>query len=128
MFQSDNDVERYWVNYCWDKLQDYCKKKNKDIIPYIDELEEEAEVKTIVGQRLDTNMFSYPVVLQHYIDLIWECGSIIGAGRGSACSALNHLLLGITQLDPLEWSMPFFRYMNRDTTGLGKQYCSDVNK
>lgn len=119
MFQSDDDVERYWVNYCWDKLQDYCKKKNKDIVPYIDELEEEAEVKTIVGKKLDTNMFSYPVVLQHYIDLIWECDSIIGAGRGSACAALNHFLLGITQLDPLDWSFPFFRYMNRETTSLG---------
>lgn len=119
MFMSDDKIERYWVNYCYDKLIDYCKKKNKDKIVYLKELEEEAEVKTIVGQRLGTNMFSYPVVLQHYVDLIWDCDSIIGAGRGSACSALNHFLLGVTQLDPIDWSFPFFRYMNRDTVGLG---------
>ena len=64
-------------------------------------------------------MYGYPVLLQHYINLIWECGSTIGVGRGSACSALNHYLLGITQLDPIQWHFPFFRYMNRERTELG---------
>lgn len=116
MFNSDDKVERYWVNQCWDALQEKFTTVDK---VYYDELEEEAEVKKIVGDRLGTNMFSYPVVLQHYIDMIWNCGSFIGAGRGSACSALNHWLLGITQLNPIEWKFPFYRYMNRDTDGLG---------
>ena len=110
MFQSDDKMNRYWINQCWDKLKDYIKEKDEvEKKRYIDELEEEAEVKAIVGDRLHTNMFGYPVLLQHYIDLIWECGSTIGAGRGSACAALNHMLLGVTQLDPLQWSFPFFR-------------------
>lgn len=45
-------------------------------------------------------MFAYPNTLKHYVDLFWNCGSTVGAGRGSACAALNHYLLGITQLDP----------------------------
>lgn len=52
-------------------------------------------------------MFSYPVTLEHYVNLFWNCGSIVGAGRGSSCSGLNHYLLGITQLDPIEWDLPF---------------------
>lgn len=120
MFSSDDKMNRYWINQCWDKLKEYIKDKDDlDKKRYIDELEEEAEVKTIVGNRLGTNMFGYPVLLQHYIDLIWDCGSTIGAGRGSACAALNHMLLGVTQLDPLQWNMPFFRYINRETVGLG---------
>lgn len=116
MYYSNNDVDRYWVNTCVERLQEIGKLNNV----YLDELEEEAEVKTIVGERLSTNMFSYPVTLAHYVNKIWECGSTVGAGRGSACAALNHYLLQITQLDPLEWSFPFFRYMNRDTRELGK--------
>lgn len=119
LYDSNDEIEKYWVNECVNKLNEYCQEKNKDKEVYMSELEEEAEVKTIVGNRLGTNMFAYPVTLQHYIDMIWDCGSIIGAGRGSACSALNHFLLGITQLDPIDWNFPFFRYMNRDTTGLG---------
>jgi DNA polymerase-3 subunit alpha len=51
--------------------------------------------------------------------MMWECGSLVGAGRGSSCAALNHYLLGITQLDPIEWNLPFFRYMNDERTELG---------
>lgn len=115
MYSSEDKIERYWVNRCIDKLNELGKNSEE----YIDELEEEAEVKKIVGDRLQTNMYAYPVTLAHYVDMFWALGSTIGAGRGSACSALNHYALGITQLDPLEWDFPFFRYMNRDTDGLG---------
>jgi DNA polymerase-3 subunit alpha len=115
MYQSEDEINRYWINKCIDRL----KEINKFNEVYLDELEEEAEVKKIIGEKLDTNMYAYPVCLAHYINLMWNCGSSIGVGRGSACSALNHYLLGITQLDSIEWNFPFFRYMNRDTDGLG---------
>lgn len=116
MFNSEDKVERNWINQCWNKLADKGLLNKKE---YLDELEEEAEVKKIVGDKLNTNMFRYPLLLQHYIDMFWECGSTVGVGRGSACAALNHYLLGISQLDPIQYEFPFFRYMNRDTDGLG---------
>lgn len=90
MTQSDDKIERYWINVCLTKL----KEINKYNDTYLSELEEEADVKKIIGNKLNTNMFSYPITLAHYIDLIWDCGSTVGVGRGSACSALNHYLLG----------------------------------
>ena len=119
MFQSDDKIERYWVNQCFDNFEEKFGDSIINHKEYIDELEEEAEVKKIVGDRLGTNMFRYPILLQHYIDLFWECGSTVGAGRGSACAALNHYLLGVTQLNPIQYELPFFRYMNRDTVELG---------
>ena len=44
---------------------------------------------------------------------------MVGAGRGSSCAALNHYLMGITQLDPIEWDLPFFRYLNDERVELG---------
>ena len=105
MFESDDIVERYWVNECTYKLA-LLDKDNKE---YWTRLEEEADIKRTIGEKLETNMFAYPVTLQHYVDLFWDCGSIVGAGRGSSCSGLNHYLLGITQLDPIEWDLPFWR-------------------
>ena len=103
--ESDNIQERYWVNKCLEKLVELdCMNKK-----YLERLEEEARVKKLIGEKLETCMFAYPNTLQHYIDLFWECGSTVGAGRGSACSGLNHYLLGITQLDPIEWDLPFWR-------------------
>lgn len=115
LFSSEDNTDRCWVNRCVEQL-----KKRKLYNPtYLQRLEEEADIKQTIGQKLGTNMFSYPLSLQYYIDIIWECGSIVGAGRGSSCSGLNHLLLGITQLNPVEWKLPFYRYMNKERTEIG---------
>lgn len=115
MYQSDDIVERYWVNQCVDKLSDLQLCNGT----YLARLEEEADTKRVIGEKLGTNMFAYPVTLQHYINLFWECGSLVGAGRGSSCSGLNHYLLGVTQLDPIEWNLPFWRYLNKERVELG---------
>ena len=115
MCNSENKYERYWVRECLDKLQ-FIDKYNDT---YLSRLEEEADIKKTISEKLDTNMFSYPITLQHYVDMFWECGSLVGAGRGSSCSGLNHYLLGITQLDPIEWNLPFWRYLNKERIELG---------
>ena len=115
MKTSDDIYERYWVNECLTKL----KLLNKDGDEYLTRLEEEADIKKTISEKLETNMFRYPIVLQHYVDLFWECGSTVGAGRGSSCSGLNHYLLGITQLDPIKWELPFWRYLNKERIELG---------
>ena len=115
MYQSDDKYERYWVNECLNKL----KEKNLYNEEYLSRLEEEADIKKTIGEKLGTNMFAYPITLQHYIDMFWECGSTVGAGRGSSCSGLNHYLLGVTQLDPIKWNLPFWRYLNKERIELG---------
>ena len=115
MFNSEDEQDRYWVNQCVEKLVELDKYNDT----YLAELEEEARVKSVISEKLETNMFRYPNTLQHYIDMIWESGSMVGAGRGSSCAALNHYLMGITQLDPIEWNLPFFRYLNDERVELG---------
>ena len=116
LYESNDVYDRYWVNECINKMVENNFNTKKK---YVEELEEEARVKRIIGEKLGTNMFKYPITLKYYIDMMWECGSLVGAGRGSSCAALNHYLLGITQLDPIEWNLPFFRYMNEERTELG---------
>ena len=115
MFESDDKVNRYWVNKCIDKLEELDLYNDT----YLSRLEEEADIKQTISEKLETNMFSYPVTLEHYVNLFWECGSMVGAGRGSSCSGLNHYLLGITQLDPIKWNLPFWRYLNKERVELG---------
>ena len=116
LYSSDDPQNRYWVNQCMERLEELGLSGNNK---YLDELEEEARVKTVISGKLETNMFRYPNTLQHYIDLIWDCDSMVGAGRGSSCAALNHYLMGITQLDPIQWNLPFFRYLNDERVELG---------
>ena len=116
LFDSDNIQERYWVNQCFEALIDKGIGLKEE---YLARLNEEARIKKVIGEKLETCMFAYPNTLQHYIDLFWRCGSTVGAGRGSACSGLNHYLLGVTQLDPIEWNLPFWRYLNDERVELG---------
>ena len=115
LYSSDNPQERYWVNYCCNKL----KELNLFNDIYLARLEEEADIQKVIGEKLGTCMFAYPIFLQHYIDSFWKLGSTVGAGRGSACSGLNHYLLGITQLDPIKYNLPYWRYSNKERIELG---------
>lgn len=119
LMHSDNVQERYWINYCGDQLIE----KRLENETYLSRLEEEADTKRVIGEKLGTCMFAYPIFLQHYIDLFWECGSPIGAGRGSAGAGLNHYLLGITQTNPIETNAPWFRYLNKDRVEIGDIDC-----
>lgn len=116
LYQSDDEQDRYWINQCEEGL---IKKGLVNDKVYWDRLEEEADIKKTIGEKLQTNMFSYPITLQHYINLFWDCGSTVGCGRGSACSGLNHFLLGITQLNPVKEGFPFWRYLNKERIELG---------
>ena len=102
---SDEIQERYWVNECLTSLQE----KNLWNSEYLDRLETEADVIKYIGEKLDDCLFAYFNTFKHYIDLFWECGSIVGPGRGSATGFLSNYLLGITQLDPVRWGLPYWR-------------------
>ena len=91
LYNSDDIYDRYWINECEKSLKE---KGLTDKEEYWEELEYEADIKKYVGDNLKTNVFSYPITLQYYINLIWECGSPLGAGRGSSMAGLNHYLLG----------------------------------
>lgn len=112
--KSDNVQERYWINECLWALAD------KDLYrtEYLERLETEADVIKCIGEKLDDCLFAYFNTFKHYIDLFWECGSIVGPGRGSATGFLSNYLLGITQLDPIRWGLPYYRFLNKERAEL----------
>lgn len=114
LFVSDNIQERYWANECINAL----KEKGLLKAEYIQRLETEAKVIKTIGNKLENCLFEYFNTFQHYIDLFWECGSIVGPGRGSAVCFLSNYLLGITQIDPIKWELPYWRFLNEDRVEL----------
>lgn len=112
--QSLNIQERYWYNECINSLNDKNLLTNK----YLNRLEIEADIIKTIGEKLGDCLFKYFNTFQHYIDLFWECGSIVGPGRGSAVGFLSNYLLGITQLDPIEWDLHEWRFLNKERTEL----------
>lgn len=115
LLTSDNIQERYWVNECLKSLEEKGLLLNDE---YLTRLETEADVIKDIGEKLDDCLFAYFNTFKHYIDLFWECGSIVGPGRGSSTGFLSNYLLGITQLDPIRWNLPYWRFLNKERAEL----------
>lgn len=111
-----NIQERYWINQCLEGL--IGKKLVNET--YLDRVETEARVISIISDKLENCLFKYFNTFQHFIDLFWKCGSIVGPGRGSSVCFLSNYLLGITQLDPVKWELPYFRFLNEERVELPK--------
>ena len=113
--ERGNVQERYWLMECAQSMSD---KGFQDNPQYWDRLETEADVINYIGEKLDDCLFAYFNTFKHYIDLFWECGSTVGPGRGSATGFLSNYLLGITQLDPIRWGLPYWRFLNKERAEL----------
>ena len=111
---SDEIQERYWINECLNSL----REKGLYNTEYLARIEIEADIIKYIGEKLDDCLFAYFNTFKHYIDLFWECGSIVGPGRGSATGFLSNYLLGITQLDPIRWNLPYWRFLNKERAEL----------
>lgn len=112
--QRGNEQEQYWLDCCLTAMIE--KHLNEEI--YVPRLEIEADIIKFIGDRLGTCLFAYFNTFKHYIDLFWDCGSIVGPGRGSATGFLSNYLLGITQLDPIKWNLPYWRFLNKERAEL----------
>ena len=117
MLVSENKQDRYWINFCLEEL------KNKGLYNevYLDRLNTEVDIVDFISQRLGQSLPAYFNTLQSYINIFWECGSILGPGRGSAVGFLSNYLLGITQLDPVKWDLPYWRFLNKERAEMPKQ-------
>ncbi|WP_010497706.1 PHP domain-containing protein [Paenibacillus elgii] len=79
-----------------------------------------------ISQQLKQTMSSYYITTAKIVDIIWqddECGgnSLVGSGRGSSGGFLICFLLGITQINPLDYGieMPHWRHLHRSRPDIG---------
>lgn len=110
LLKSDEIQERYWINECLFSL----KRIGKWNEEYLARLEIEADVIRVIGEKLNNVLFKYFNTFKHYIDLFWDCGSVLLSGRGSSVCFLSNYLMGITQLDPIKWNLKYWRFLNKE--------------
>ena len=54
----------------------------------------------------------YFLIVQDYVNYAKKNGSLVGCGRGSAGGCLVSYLLDITNVDPIEYDLMFYRFFN----------------
>ena len=58
------------------------------------------------------NLFGYFLIVQDIVAYVNKMGWLSGPGRGSAAGCLISYLIGITQIDPIEFDLLFERFYN----------------
>ncbi len=79
----------------------------------------ETELEQVWGlsEALGCRISEYHVAIKQIIDVVWEV-SIVGPGRGSACCLYLNYLIDIVQVNPLDYNLPYWRYLNKDKVEL----------
>ena len=88
------------------------KKKIANIIPkedhqqYVDRIKYELDVLQGAG------LSSYFLIVQDIVNYVRDSGWLPGPGRGSAAGCLVSYLIGITNIDPIQYNLLFDRFYN----------------
>ena len=104
------DNFKYLKELCYKSLE----KKNLNKKEYIDRLEYELFVIKTLG------FVDYFLILADIMHWAVKSNILKGISRGSAGGSLLSYLLGITNIDPIEWDLPFERFLNPGRAGIIK--------
>ena len=97
------------------QLSTLCKAKLKTIDHGGDDAVYQERLTTELDVIEKTGMADYFMLVNDYVGWCHEQGILVMA-RGSAASSLVCWLLGITQVDPIEWNLVFERFLSVDRT------------
>src|SRR5204862_2873747 len=97
-------------------LRDLCAKG------LLERYGDRAKIDPQLQQRLDyelgvlekTGFISYILIVWDFIHFARERGIPVGPGRGSAAGSIVAYVLGITDIDPLQYGLIFERFLNPD--------------
>lgn len=90
----------------------------------LNRINSEVEQVIGVGQKINQAMSGYYLTCREIVNIMWqddECGgqSIVGSGRGSGAGFLINYLLGITQINPLDYyNMPYKRHLSKERVNI----------
>lgn len=107
---SGREMDRYYLHLLGEGMLSHNQKFNEENLSRIDiELEQIWEI----SKKLNQPLSSYFVLAQDIVNMMWEV-SLVGTARGSAACYLTNYLLGIVQINPLKYDLPYYRFLSKE--------------
>ncbi len=107
-FEIPKDCEGMsYEDYLWKLVQEKISNRYPEIT---DEVKERLDYEFSVIKQ--TGYASYFLIVQDFVNWAKEHGVPVGPGRGSGASSIIVYILGITDVDPLKYSLLFERFLN----------------
>ena len=111
---SKREMDRYYLHLIGEGMELHNQEFNETNLSRIEiELEQVWEI----SEKLDQPLSSYFVLTQDIINMIWEV-SLVGTARGSASCYYTNYVLGIVQFNPLDYDLPYYRFLSKERAGL----------
>lgn len=79
----------------------------------LERINTELDVVRYISKQMKQDVSAYLNLAVDMINIAWQV-SLVGCGRGSACGFYINYLIGITQVDPLPYGLPYWRFLNKE--------------
>lgn len=94
-------------DYLKELIKERVSKRYKKITPEIKE-----RIKMELGVIKETGFAGYFLIVQDFVLWAKKRNIVVGPGRGSAAGSIVSYILGITDIDPIEYDLLFERFLN----------------
>lgn len=116
---SSYDIDKYFLHIIQEGLVDKIVRKRKADKEYfhicLDRINTELKEIWLISEKLHQRLSSYYVLTTDVVNLMWTDGdSIVGVSRGSGAGFFVNFLVGITQVNPLDYDLPHFRHLTAE--------------
>lgn len=107
---SESDSDKYYIKLIYDGMVKLKQEFNETTLGRINT---ELDVVRALSDYFKQPMSGYFLMIKEFIDLSWEL-SVVGVARGSASCFYTNYLLGIVQINALDYDLPYWRFLNKD--------------
>lgn len=97
----------------------YIKRIPYNALPYekyletVQRINDECMEMWLVTEKLGTSISSYYLSTLELIDIMWNEGdSLVGVARGSVTGMFTMYLIGLIQMNPIQWGLPYWRHIS----------------
>ena len=108
-FATSEEPQDRFMLYCVENGLE--AKKMAPTEEIADRLNTEFEVIAGLSDYHKQPMSAYLNLVKDIVDVVWEVSPVM-PGRGSCTGFLTCYLMGITQINPLTYNLPWFRFLN----------------
>ena len=107
---SESIEDQYYVKLVFDGMKEHNCYNEK----YLDRVNLELNELWAISKTLNQPMSSYFLAAREFVDIMWQSGSIVGYGRGSAGCWVTNYLLDIVQVDAVRFNFPYYRFLSKE--------------
>ena len=113
LLQSTNEQDQYYLHLVHKGYTGKSKRINQNwsIQQVLNRIDLEVEQLNELSDFFKQPMSGYFLFVKELVDVIWEV-SFVAPNRGSAACWITNYLLDITQLNPLDYELPYWRFLH----------------